>query len=649
MSQTQTTAETVELEIENIGGIDRSRAELSPGVTVLSGRNATNRTSFLQAIMAACGSDRATLKADADEGRAVMSIDGETYTREYVRRNGTVVDSGDPYLEDATIADLFAFLIQTNEARRAVERGDDLREIIMRPVDTERIEAEIEELEDERSDIEAELEELERLERRLPDLEAERQARIEDIEETEAELEEVEAEIERLDEDLQETREEKSDLEDKLDELGEVRNDLQSVRGRIDSEEESIEALEEEREELEADLETYSEVPDSEVDRIDEEMSTIRGRIQEIDATIDELGSIIQFNEDLMAENRPELIEALQPGDGSGSVADGLAPDGEQLTCWTCGSEVRAADVESTLDRLRGLRDEKLTRRNELDEELDELKTEKIEIEEKRRQHDQIEDGLERIERELTRRTENLEDLTGRREELAERVSELEGEVEDRETEDYGEVLEVHREANQLEFELERLEDDLADVEAEIERIDDRIEDRDSVTTRRTEVREELTGLRTRVENLEGDAIEAFNEHMASILDLLEYENLERIWIERTERDGRSRGNGIEESRFDLHVVRSTGSGTVYEDRIEHLSESEREVTGLVFALAGYLVHDVYEEVPFMLLDSIEAIDSNRIARLVEYVSEYPDYLVVALLEEDAAALDDEHERITRV
>jgi len=184
MSQTQTTAETVELEIDNIGGIDRSRADLSLGVTILSGRNATNRTSFLQAIMAACGSDRATLKADTDHGRAVLSIDGEEYTREYTRRNGTVVDSGDPYLADATIADLFAFLTETNEARRAVKRGDDLRELIMRPVDTDRIEAQIDTLEAERSDIEAELEELNDLERRLPDLEEQRQTCLDDIEKT---------------------------------------------------------------------------------------------------------------------------------------------------------------------------------------------------------------------------------------------------------------------------------------------------------------------------------------------------------------------------------------------------------------------------------------------------------------------------------
>ncbi|MFB6295582.1 MAG: archaea-specific SMC-related protein [Halobacteriales archaeon] len=647
MSQKQTQVETVELEAENIGGIDRTETELSPGVTVLSGRNATNRTSFLQAIMAACGSDRATLKADADEGSVSLSIGGEEYTREYVRRNGTVVDSGDPYLEDATVADLFAFLTEPNEARRAVEQGEDLREIIMRPVDTDRIEAEIRDLEDERADVEAELEELNDLERRLPDLEAERQARIDAIEETRAELEEVEAEIDELDEDLQETREEKSDLDEKLDELGEVRNDLQSVRNRIESEEKSIEALEEEREELEADLETYSEIPDSDLDAIDEEMSTIRGRIQEVDATIDELGSIIQFNEDLLEDGRPELAEALEAG-GDGDVTDGLVAD-DGITCWTCGSEVAAADVESTLDRLRSLRDEKLTRRGDLDEDLEELKTEKIEIEEKRRQHDQVTESLGRIETEIETRTERVADLKERREELTERVSELEAAVEDRETEDYSEVLEVHREANELEFELERLEDELDDIEAEIDRIEARLEDRESLRARREDIQDELAELRTRVEQLEADAIEQFNEHMASILELLEYENLERIWIERTEPEGGPGRSGVEESRFDLHVVRSTETGTVYEDRIDHLSESEREVTGVVFALAGYLVHEVHEEVPFMLLDSIESIDSDRIARLVEYIADYTDYLVVALLEEDAAALDDEHERITGI
>jgi hypothetical protein len=93
-------------------------------------------------------------------------------------------------------------------------------------------------------------------------------------------------------------------------------------------------------------------------------------------------------------------------------------------------------------------------------------------------------------------------------------------------------------------------------------------------------------------------------------------------------------------------VVRRTGDGSTYEDTVDHLSESEREVVGIVFALAGSLVHDVGELVPFLLLDSLEAIDSERIADLIDYVAEYADYTVVALLPEDAAAVDGDHQRI---
>jgi hypothetical protein len=84
----------------------------------------------------------------------------------------------------------------------------------------------------------------------------------------------------------------------------------------------------------------------------------------------------------------------------------------------------------------------------------------------------------------------------------------------------------------------------------------------------------------------------------------------------------------------------------MYEDRVQHLSESEREVIGLVVALAGYVTHDVYQEVPVMLLDSLEAIDSDRIAALVEYLSGFVPTLVVALLPEDEQALSEEYARV---
>jgi hypothetical protein len=136
---------------------------------------------------------------------------------------------------------------------------------------------------------------------------------------------------------------------------------------------------------------------------------------------------------------------------------------------------------------------------------------------------------------------------------------------------------------------------------------------------------------------------------METVLEILDYENLERIWIERKEQTVSQGRRKVEQSVFDLHVVRRTTDGRTYEDTVDHLSESEREVTGLVFALAGYLTHDVYESCSFLLLDSIEAIDSDRIARLVDYVADYAEYVIVALLSEDAQTLDDEYRRITEI
>jgi hypothetical protein len=122
---------------------------------------------------------------------------------------------------------------------------------------------------------------------------------------------------------------------------------------------------------------------------------------------------------------------------------------------------------------------------------------------------------------------------------------------------------------------------------------------------------------------------------MDDIIDLLGYRNISRVWLERLTDDGGS------ETSFDLHIVRETADGTVYEDTVDTLSESEREVIGVVVALAGYLVHDLDEVAPFLLFDSIEMIDADRMAALLDYITTntQAEYLLVALLSKDATAL----------
>ncbi|RZV06140.1 hypothetical protein BDK88_4098 [Natrinema hispanicum] len=635
------------LSATNIGGIDETKVSFQQGVTVLSGRNATNRTSLLQAIMAALGSDQVSLKADADEGSAALEFGDEIYRRHLSRRNGTITTEGDPYLEDPELADLFAFLLESNEARQAVARGDDLRELIMRPVDTGAIKTEIEQYEQRKREIDEQLEELDTLEQRLPDLEAKRTRVTDEIETLREELETARVELEEANVDVEKRREEQSELETKLEELRETRSELEHVRDRIETERESIEALKKERGEIRDRLESLSTGEETDVSQIEAEIDALQEEKADLSEEVSQLKSTIQFNERLLEEPDSFLGETTKTDDGP--ITDQLLDDSETVTCWTCGSSVAREQIETTIEQLRTAHQERLKERSEINSELTDRRETLSTIKENRTEYRQTQQRLESTEDEIERRSDRIDDLTDKRERLTDEIDDLEAEIDDLESEDYGDILDQHKEVNQLEFKLERKERKRDEIEDEIATIEDRLSEREELKGRREDVTDELTDLRTRIDQIEANAVEAFNEHMENLRATLGYDNLDRIWIDRTRREVREGRRKVTKSSFDLKIVRSTDDGTAYEDTIDHLSESEREVTGLVFALAGYLVHDVYETVPFMLLDSLEAIDSERIAALVEYFESYVPYLVVALLDEDAQAIEEPHNEITEI
>lgn len=267
-----TQADSIEAEatfhIKNIGGIEETDVGLSPGISVLEGRNATNRTSFLRAIMAALGSDGVSLKSDAEEGRVALTLGDETYTRTLRRTEDGVVLSGEPYLDDPILADSFAFLLASNPARQAVSQQGDLRELIMESVDTDEIQAEIDRLERERDRIDEQLEELDDLKGELPALEERRTALETDVEAEQDALAEKESEIEAMDAELDDTREQQQQLEERLDELRELRSELENVRSEIELQEESIASLREQRAELNEELESLPEAPMGDVQEI---------------------------------------------------------------------------------------------------------------------------------------------------------------------------------------------------------------------------------------------------------------------------------------------------------------------------------------------------------------------------------------------
>lgn len=642
--------ESASLSIENIGGIDAAEVSFTPGVTILAGRNATNRTSLLQAIMAACGSDDATIKGDASEASVELVLDGEVYTRSLTRVNGSVRSDGEPYLEDSTVADLFAFLLESNGARLAVARGEDLRELIMRPIDTNEIEEAITELQADRKRIEGEIDEIEGLKRKLPELESERTSLRQRRDELQSQLSEKEAEIESINVDVETSKAEQEELDETLQDLREKRSNLEEVRYELETERESIEHLQDECNELRSKLDDLPETPDEEVANLESQLERLRTRRNKLEAQIKEVQSTISFNKNALEDEAQGLVDALtdsQTAEG-GPVTDQLV-DGESVICWTCGTEVEQSHIESTLEQLRELSKQKIGDSNDLAAQIEEIESRRKSLVDQRHERERAEQRLASIEKKIEGREQRIDELQSKRDDLSNQIETLDEAVQSLEGTDYSELLSLHKEANELEHQLGRVESELERVEENISTIEARIQDLGELETKHEEVQAEIRELRGRIDRIEKEAVESFNNQMDEVLTKLHYDNLARVWLERVTRDVQEGKRTVSKSEFELHVVRKTDTGVTYRDSVEHLSESEREVVGLVFALAGYLVHEVHEQLPFMLLDSLEAIDAERIANLVDHVSEYSPYLVIALLEEDAQAIDENYDRIESV
>jgi len=646
MSAEQTESEVV-LSIRNIGGIDQTEVTFEPGVTVLAGRNATNRTSLLQAIMAALGSDDISMKADADEASVDLTLNGETYTRRLERQNGTVHLSGEPYLGDSTLADLFAFLLESNEARRAVVTEANLRDILMRPVDTDEIQAEIDRLLEERRQISNDLEELEDLKRRLPNLEEQRTQLQTEIDETKKELEEIEAEIEAHDANVEKSQKEQDAIEAKLEELRDARSELDDVRYDLETEQGSLESLRTEKREVEEAFDDLAETPADDLKNLKTRIDQLRTKKQQLEIELSDIQSVIGFNQDQL-EGGTETFAEVFDADADGTVTDELLPE-ETVTCWTCGNDVDIGQIETTIETLQNLSQEVVAEITDLENELAELTDQRQDLEEQQRRREQLERRQENLKNDLAETEARIEELSDRRDALQKEIEAIEEDVDSLGSDAYTEILELHKEANQLEYDLGQLENDHDRVDENITTIEERLNTEAELKTQRNEINDDIEELRTRIERIEKQAIDEFNDHMETVLELLEYENLARIWLERRETEVREGRSKVTKSVFDLHIIRQTKSGATYEDSVDNLSESEREVTGLLFALSGYLAHDVYESVPFMLLDSVETIDSDRIATLVEYIKEYCNNLLIALLPEDANTLAEEYQYITEI
>lgn len=645
LSEGPTEAPSVDVEIENLGGIDRLEQRIEPGVTVLSGQNATNRTSFLRALATGLGGTEARTKTDSDGESYVRLTVGETTYERRVADTGET--TGDGYVDSETAREVrpFAWLLTDNETRQALRSGADLRELAMRPVDTDAIDRREAELLERRREVNAELEELEGKADRLPALESDIRSLKDEIEALEAELEEKREELETADRDVATAEQEQSERQRALDERKDAAAEVSRLESTVETKASAIDALEAQLAETEDELaaaEDELEALDIDPETVESEIRTLESERSEITDVKNALDTIISFNADLLnRDQNSELWALLDPGSEAGELTDQLLDDGDQrLDCWTCGAETEVSGIESRLEWLKDQRESIKSRENDIDSRVRSLREEKSRYEDAADEVERLSGEVARLERKLESRRAERESKAAELETARERLAEAEAALDELEA-DGDDVLSLSRAVSDLEVDLRNAREELA---AKRERRDEL----DSALEARTELREEIEGLnekltevRTEIERREEAVVETFNEQIADLIDLLDYGNIARVRL--TRHVGETGGKSDADTEFRLHIVREHDDGVATEDRVENLSESEREIIAITFALAGYFAHDIHETMPFVLFDSVEMIDGERLNRLFEYFHGRTEYIVAALLEEDARAVEGEY------
>lgn len=565
---------TWNIDIERIAGILEGSATVEPGLNAVRGSNWQGKSSFIESIKTALGTST-DLTEGADDGHVHLETPDGTFDVTLTRENGTVRRSGTPYLTDeydVIRAELFACLDERNEVRQAVRRGENLEDVLMRPLDFQNIDQQIAELQRQREQIDAELSQAKEANKRLPSVQ-EKVTQLEgEIESLRAKRDEIESNSAPDDDSPESTQRQ----------LSQARTEQNQAENQIERLEQSIERTEQRLEERRQELEAL-EIPDA--TDVEDELVDAREKLTQVKRDSEVLQSVYSANEMILKQNRLDLITDVE-----------RELTGDNVVCWTCGNDTTRDDLESRLDdlgeKITQLRIQKETHRDRVEE----LEARREEMTQAKRRKQDLESEIAEMEEKLADRRQSLAETRDRLADAEERVEELSESVD-----------ETVEELSDVESEIKYREAELQDATNELEQLESRASRVDKLQTQYDTVRDEITDLRNRKDRITREAREAFDEAMQDILSRFD--------------------TGFEMARltsdFEIVVAREGREAS-----LNALSEGELELIGFVAALAGRQSFEVAETVPLLLVDGVGGLADDNLHTLIDYLHDQTEYLV---------------------
>jgi len=591
----------ITLDIQNIGGIDDVTVSFESEVTLVQGPNATNKTSLLQSILFALGVSTVPIKSGADEAHVELTIGNQTVTRTARRTEQGINTGGQTWIEDddeRLLLERFAALLETNPLRAAISREQEIESLLKEPMNIDALETERAAKMERKRQMEARLDELSTVDEGLTEREHEL-----------AEKRERESELETRLEELEDKRDGTDDGEDEeLAALRERRADLRSEKadsqGQVNRLEGAVDRLESQLDDVAADIEkAEAAVEGTDVESLKQERVDIKTELERVETRLDVLQSVLTANREMLASEFTGILgyEARLTGD--------------EFTCWACGRPAEGENFEGTVEDLQRLIEQDKKQLRDREPELDELDKR---IEAARQAHSRRQELVTKrrdIEQQLEERRDSLKQGRSRLEELRTELQSVDEEIAEHEAESRDADDEVAEKLESTRVDLRSLRLEMDRLERECEDLREKQREREEATEHIETLVDEIATLTDRIENLEGELRENFNAAMDDLLNALNFEQIERVWL-----DG----------EFKLVIAREV-DGSVRTDTVEHLAESEREMIGLVLCLAGYVTYDIDEVSPVLVLDSLGAFDGDRTERLIDYFADRTDVLLAAV------------------
>jgi DNA repair exonuclease SbcCD ATPase subunit len=380
----------------------------------------------------------------------------------------------------------------------------------------------------------------------------------------------------------------------------------------VSTTEDALERLESRRDELTDRVETLEkELEGTEVTRLKEKRDRIQNEIDKLEERIELLQSPLTANREIVNSEYTGILGAEH------------SLTGDTVRCWTCGHEVPLPDIEQTITELRETIETEKKQVREQEPNVEELTKKVDQIEEVESELEGVRADRRDIESQIDNRQSSLETLS-------DQLADIEGELENV-TAQLEAIATDESKTNQR-TELEETRVEIGTLEREIDRLEDECERLKQDSERRLELESEIADvdskieeLTARIENIEGDIVEQFNDSMDELLEILAFEEIERIWLT---------------GEFEVIVAREI-NGTVQRDSLSNLAESERELVGIMLGFAGFRAYDLSEDVPVLLLDSLGALDNERLHTLLTYFEDVTTHLIAAVQPDRVDYFDD--------